>query len=40
MAKTKGKAYFRICDTLGIGSPDPYAALPLGIPRLVSTLLR
>ncbi|MEE8318241.1 MAG: hypothetical protein V3R36_01240 [Dehalococcoidales bacterium] len=40
MAETKGKAYFRICDTLGIGSPDPYAALPFGIPRLVSTLFR
>ncbi len=39
-AETKGKARFRICDTLGIGVPDPYAALPLGIPRLVSTIYR
>ncbi len=38
MEETKGKACFRICDTLGIGVPDPYAALPLGIPRLVSTV--
>ena len=38
--ETKGKALFRVCDTLGVGSPDPYAALPFGIPRLVSTLSR
>jgi isopropylmalate/homocitrate/citramalate synthase len=25
---------------LGLGTPDPYAALPFGIPRLVSTLSR
>jgi len=37
-AETKGTARFRICDTLGIGVPDPYAALPLGIPRLVTTI--
>lgn len=40
MAETEGKALFRICDTLGIGSPDAYAALPFGIPRLVSVLLK
>ena len=38
--ETKGKAHFRICDTLGLGVPDPYASLPMGIPRLVSTLSR
>ena len=38
MEETKGRACFRICDTLGIGVPDPYAALPLGIPRLISTI--
>ena len=36
---TEGRARFRICDTIGWGSPDPYAALPQGVPRLVSTLL-
>jgi isopropylmalate/homocitrate/citramalate synthase len=40
MKETGGKARFRICDTLGIGSPDPYAAIPLGIPRLVSRLFQ
>lgn len=40
MEETQGRARFRICDTLGIGVPDPYAALPLGIPRLVSTIYR
>ncbi len=40
MEETQGKAHFRICDTLGLGTPDPYAALPFGIPRLVSTLSR
>ena len=35
---TEGRARFRICDTIGWGSPDPYAALPQGVPRLVSTL--
>ncbi len=40
MAETQGRARFRICDTLGLGTPDPYAALPFGIPRLVSTLSR
>ncbi|MDP6495467.1 MAG: hypothetical protein QGI09_08660, partial [Dehalococcoidia bacterium] len=38
MEETQGKVCFRICDTLGIGVSDPYAALPLGIPRLVSTI--
>jgi isopropylmalate/homocitrate/citramalate synthase len=35
---TEGRARFRICDTIGWGVPDPYAALPMGIPRLISTL--
>ncbi len=37
---TEGRAKFRICDTIGWGVPDPYAALPMGIPRLISTLYR
>jgi isopropylmalate/homocitrate/citramalate synthase len=40
LIETEGKAKFRACDTLGIGIPDPHAALPLGIPRLISTLVR
>lgn len=36
--ETNGIAKFRVCDTLGIGVPDPAAALPMGIPRLISTL--
>lgn len=36
--ETGGKARFRICDTLGVGIPDPHAGLPLGIPRLVSAI--
>ncbi|MEE8472708.1 MAG: isopropylmalate synthase [Dehalococcoidia bacterium] len=40
MEETKGRARFRVCDTLGLGSPDPYASLPFGIPQLVSTLSR
>lgn len=36
MQETKGQACFRICDTMGWGIPDPYAALPSGIPRLIS----
>ena len=36
--ETDGMARFRLCDTLGIGVPDPFAALPLGVPRLVSTI--
>ncbi len=38
MEETKGRACFRICDTMGWGVPDPYAVLPTGIPRLVSLL--
>ena len=38
MEETQGRAHFRVCDTLGLGIPDPYAALPFGIPRLVSAL--
>ncbi len=37
---TEGRAKFRICDTLGWGVPDPYAAMPLGVPRLISTIYR
>jgi isopropylmalate/homocitrate/citramalate synthase len=33
-----GTAKFRICDTIGWGVPDPYAALPWGIPRLFRVL--
>ncbi|MCH8200597.1 MAG: hypothetical protein IIB85_01605 [Chloroflexi bacterium] len=35
---SKGIAKFRICDTIGWGVPDPYAALPWGIPRLFTTI--
>ena len=35
---TNGAARFRVCDTIGWGSPDPFAALPWGIPRLIATL--
>ena len=38
MDESKGIAKFRICDTIGWGSPDPYAALPWGIPRLFTVL--
>ena len=37
---TEGRAKFRVCDTIGWGVPDPYAAMPQGIPRLISTLYR
>jgi len=37
---TEGRAKFRVCDTIGWGVSDPYAALPFGIPRLISTLYR
>src|SRR6266540_1608525 len=37
---TEGRAKFRVCDTIGWGVSDPYAALPQGIPRLISTLRR
>ena len=36
--ETKGLAHFRLCDTVGIGVPDPWADRPQGIPRLVSTI--
>ncbi|MEX2160154.1 MAG: 2-isopropylmalate synthase [Dehalococcoidia bacterium] len=35
---SNGIAKFRICDTIGWGVPDPYAALPWGIPRLFQVL--
>ncbi len=38
--ETKGRAKFRICDTIGWGVPDPTAPLPWGIPRLFATLKR
>jgi len=40
LKETQGKAKFRICDTLGLGFPDPYASLPIGVPHLVSTVVR
>src|ERR1035441_9021212 len=36
--KTQGTALFRICDTLGVGSPDPYTAPPFGIPQLIARI--
>ena len=38
LRETEGTAKVRICDTLGIGFPDPHAALPMGVPRLISTI--
>jgi citrate (Re)-synthase len=38
LKETEGKAKFRVCDTIGWGVPDPYAAMPQGIPKLISTL--
>ena len=38
LKETEGKAKFRICDTIGWGTPDPYVSLPFGIPRLIATL--
>ncbi len=35
---SNGIAKFRICDTIGWGVPDVYAALPWGIPRLFQVL--
>ncbi len=35
---SNGIAKFRICDTIGWGVPDPYAALPWGIPRLFEVI--
>jgi isopropylmalate/homocitrate/citramalate synthase len=40
MKETKGQACFRVCDTVGWGVPDPYAGLPTGIPKLISTLYK
>lgn len=39
LVQTEGKARFRICDTMGVGIPDPFTAMPSGIPKLVSTLV-
>ena len=39
LRETEGRAKFRVCDTLGLGFPDPFASLPLGVPRLVSTII-
>jgi isopropylmalate/homocitrate/citramalate synthase len=38
MEMSRGIAKFRICDTIGWGIPDPYAALPWGVPRLFTVL--
>ena len=38
LEQTEGKAKFRVCDTIGWGVPDPYAAMPQGIPKLIATL--
>jgi len=35
---TSNKVIFRVCDTLGVGIPDPYVSLPFGIPKLISRL--
>jgi len=40
LGHTNGRAKFRICDTIGWGVPDAYAAMPQGVPKLVSTLYR
>ena len=39
LKETNGWAKFRICDTIGWGSPDPYVSLPFGIPKLISTII-
>jgi isopropylmalate/homocitrate/citramalate synthase len=39
LRETEGRAKFRVCDTLGVGFPDPYAALPVGVPKLISTII-
>jgi isopropylmalate/homocitrate/citramalate synthase len=36
--ESRGIAKFRVCDTIGWGSPDPYASLPWGVPRLFEVL--
>ena len=38
LEESRGIAKFRICDTIGWGSPDPYASLPWGVPRLFTVL--
>ena len=38
--ESRGIAKFRVCDTIGWGSPDPYARLPWGVPQLITTLRR
>lgn len=40
LKETEGRAKFRVCDTIGWGVPDPYAAAPQGIPHLISILFR
>lgn len=40
LKETEGRARFRVCDTIGWGVPDPYAAAPQGIPHLISILFR
>jgi isopropylmalate/homocitrate/citramalate synthase len=40
LRETEGWAKFRICDTIGWGSPDPYVSLPVGVPKLISTLIQ
>jgi citrate (Re)-synthase len=40
LEESRGIAKFRICDTIGWGSPDPYAALPWGVPRLYDVIRR
>ncbi len=39
LRETEGRAKFRVCDTLGLGFPDPYVALPVGVPKLISTII-
>ncbi len=39
LRETDGKAKIRICDTLGLGFPDPYVSLPMGVPLLISTVI-
>jgi isopropylmalate/homocitrate/citramalate synthase len=40
LKETERWAKFRICDTIGWGSPDPYASLPVGVPKLIATLVQ
>lgn len=39
LKETGGLARFRICDTVGVGIPDPYVSMPFGIPKLISTIV-